>query len=98
MFGCPESELEKVAGASSTRKTRETFPQSASILAAHTRFANPRFEVKRIQARHASERILRVFVMHSLARRACIEKAALSPVTRGLNSGEPSYLLAISKN
>lgn len=48
MFGCPESELEKVAGASSTRKTRETFPQSASILAAHTRFANPRFEFNRL--------------------------------------------------
>ena len=57
-----------------------------------------RFDVALIQARSASECIFRGFVMHLLARRACIEKAALHAVIRGLNSGEPSYLPVKSKN
>ena len=60
MFSRPESELAKVAGASGTRKSGKPPQQAASILAVHTRFANPRFEVEQIQARRASECILRV--------------------------------------
>ena len=56
-----------------------------------------RFEVALIQARRASECIFKSFVMHSLARRACIENALFFQFPRKIR-GELKVLIKTAQH